>query len=477
MTLYQTLAQTFIDDILAQRRPEGSRLPALRKLAQQQGISLSTATSAYDYLQEGGWIYARPQAGYFVANRATSASFPRLHNDTLTPRDPKRYAPKQGYNASMAGFAPLGTSMLAPSLLPEKALQRTIKRITHRSAQSMFHYPDNQGLPSLRRALSQHFRDSHLAFSEQDLLITNSCLESVRMCLESITKEGDTVAVCSPCFSGLLDLLTTLSRKIIEIPVSQEGIDLVALETCFADQKVAAALLSTTHINPLGITLSIAQKQAIAALAEHYQTPIIEDDIYFELSHHKDKQLPAKYWDKAGYILWCSSISKTLAPGLRLGWCLPGRYLKSVHQRHSQTSLGVNSLTQACISEFIESGDYRTHINQMRPRLQQQVAQYRHCLHELLPSGAQISAPDGGLVLWIRVPGLDSQALAQQAAEQGLDIRSGACFSTHTTYDDCLRINCGWPLDEDVNGDNARHQLEKICHLIAKHPSVCNPQR
>lgn len=466
MTLYESLAQSFIDDIVSERLPVGSRLPALRQLAQQQGVSLTTAGKAYGYLEDRGWIYVRPQAGYFVANRSQIAEFPALSSHPLTPRDPSRFAPKKGYDSGLTGFAPLGTSLLAPALLPETDLTRTIKRVTKRASQSMFSYPDAQGLGSLRQALAVHFRDNHFPFNADELVITNSSLDSVRIALECLTEPQDAIAVCSPCFSGLLDLLATLKRKIIEIPVTHAGIDIETLETCFAQQKVSAALLSTTHLNPLGITLPAEQKQAIAHLAAKYQLPIIEDDVYFELSHQKDQPLPAKYWDKEGYILWCSSISKTLAPGLRLGWCLPGRYFDKFYSHHSYTSMGINSLVQACIAEFILCGDYRNHINKIRPILQSQVHQYRQFLAGHLPTSAQISAPQGGLVLWVRIPDLDTNQLADKAQKIGVDIRRGSCFSTHPDYNDCLRINCGWPLYLEVDGDSAQAQLQRLCQLI-----------
>lgn len=468
MSLYESLAQNFIDDIVCERLPAGARLPALRQLAQQQGISLTTASKAYDYLQDSGWIYARPQSGYFVANRSKIADFPTLSNPSLTPRDPSQFAPKRGFESGLTGFTPLGTALLAPSLLPETQLARTIKRVTRRASQSLFSYPETQGSRRLRHALSNHFRDQHLPSNEQEWVITNSCLESVRIALECTTQPGDTIAVCSPCFSGLLDLLTTLSRRIIEIPVTQQGLDLQKLETCFAEQKVSAALLSTTHLNPIGITLSAAQKQAIAQLAARYRLPIIEDDVYFELGHHPDKPLPAKYWDKEGYVLWCSSISKTLAPGLRLGWCLPGRYFDAFYAHHSHTSLGVNSLVQDCIAEFILCGDYHTHLQKVRPLLQSQVHQYRQFLTQHLPNTAQISAPDGGMVLWVRIPYLDTDQLATLARQQGIDLRQGNRFSTHPDYQDCFRINCGWPLHEDHHGDSALSQLSRLCSLIVE---------
>lgn len=467
MALYRQLAQRFIDDIQRQHLPSGSRLPALRTLAKQQQVSMTTATKAYEYLQETGWIYARPQAGYFVSGRSESVRFPALSRQKMESRDPNLFAPKLGYSPHQLSAMPLGTAVLAPELLPDLALQRTIKRITQRSSQALFQYPELQVQTLLRRAISEHFREEYFPFREEELVITNSCLEAVRLAVETVSESGDTLAVSSPCFNGLLDLLSALSRNVIEIPLSHEGLDLQALETCMAEGRVKAVLLSTSHINPLGMTLPTEQKKALAELAERYQTPIIEDDIYLELSHQKPTPIPAKYWDKSGWILWCSSISKTLAPGLRLGWCLPGRFQAAYFEHHSRTSLGVNSLIQASIAEFFLTGDYHKHLTKTRITLQNQLHQYRHLLQENLPSDAVISQPSGGLVLWVRVPNLDSQVLQDKAQKLGIDIRSGVCFSTHRAYLDCFRVNCGWPLYNKEKAPSLAHkQLRQIGDLI-----------
>lgn len=467
MTLYLDLAQRLIDDIQAQRLPTGTRLPALRALAQQQLVSMTTATRAYDYLQQSGWIYARPQSGYFVANRAEIIEFPALSNQSLARRDPRQNAPAQGYNRPSQGFAPLGIAILGPPLLPEASLQRTLKRVTQRNPLSLFEYASYAGSAALRQAIAQHFRDSHFPFHGDDLIVTHSCMSAVRLAVESVTQPGDTLAVSSPCFNGLLDLLSTLSRNIIEIPLNHQGLDLDALESCMQQQRIKAALLSTNHINPLGITLPNEQKQALARLARQYQIPIIEDDIYRDLGFQKHSPMPAKYWDQDGWVLWCNSISKTLAPGMRLGWCLPGRFYQACADFHGRTSLGTSTLIQAFVTEFIVTGDYRSHLQKLRPRLQQQLGQYQLLLRQHLPASARCSQPDGGLVLWLHVPGLDAEALQRQALEAGIDIRSGRCFTTHHSYRDCLRINAGWPLYHDDNQPSATHQqLTRLCELI-----------
>ncbi|BFM50727.1 PLP-dependent aminotransferase family protein [Marinomonas sp. THO17] len=466
MSKFQRLAEHFIEQINHQKLPAGARLPALRKVTKQHQVSMTTATRAYQYLQQTGWIYARPQAGYFVSSRIKDTAFPVLTQLLMEQRDPKKYAPSRGYNPYSAFFSPLGTSMIAPQLLPSTALQRSIKRVAHRASQPLFQYPDIQGDMILRSALTDHLRRYGLAFSSQELVITNGCIDSVKKAIETLTREGDTIAIGSPCFSGLLDLLTTLSRQVIEVPIGQDGIDLPQFEGLLKQGKVKASLFSTNNINPNGISFSNQQKQALAELAARYQTPMIEDDVYFELSHQKDVPLPAKYWDQQGYVIWCGSFSKILAEGMRLGWCHPGRYFSDYMRKHTLTSFGVNGLVQSCMAEFINTGEYRSHVHKVRYQMAQQIHQYQQVLSKSLPENAKISTPQGGMVLWIQIPGLNTVQLEADAQQLKIDIRSGACFSTHDFYRDCFRINCGWPLEPKAEQHNTHQQLLTLCELI-----------
>ena len=469
MKLYESLAQEYIDNIQVGKLSAGARLPALRVLAKQHSVSMTTATKAYDYLEEKGWIFAQPQSGFFVSNQALLISQP--HQQPQTPmfktekRDPRHFLPDMGYGRTTPFSCPLGTAMLAPSLQPKTQLKRAIKRSVSRLSDRMFFYPNIQGELLLRKALSEHFQKDHFSFSAAEITITNGCIDSVRLALESTTKVGDTIAISSPCFNGLLDLLVGLSRNIIEIPNTDQGVDLVLLESHMQDQKIHACLFNTTHMNPSGISLSIEQKQQLALLAEAYQIPIIEDDVYFELPHHGKPALPVKHWDKSGYVIWCGSFSKSLAEGARLGWCLPGRYLAVYLKQQQFTNYGVNYIMQVSMAEFMNAGEYRTHLNKTRFLLSHQIQQYRQLLQDVLPSTARISMPDGGLVLWIQVPNLDTQWLEKKAMEKQIDIRAGSSFSTHPYYRNYFRINCGWPLNETVNESESITAYEKVLAL------------
>ncbi len=468
MTLYETLAHRIIDDIKARRLPVGTRLLSLRSVSKQNEVSMTTATKAYDYLQQTGWIYAQPQSGFFVAGQIEKMSFPVLRVKSTQQRDPKHFAPENDYDPSSERFSPLGTSMIAPELQPSIALKRTIKRVTHRAGKNLFRYPNPRGENGLRQALAEHFRLKGVSFTVDDVVITSGCIDAVRLAVESLSQIGDTIAISSPCFSGLLDLLAGLSRRVIEIPIQNNGLDMDYLESIMQQGLVKAVLISTSNINPIGITLSIEQKRMLAELVARHRIPLIEDDVYSELSFQNQSVLPVKYWDKEGYVLWCGSFSKTLAAGLRIGWCLPGRYFEHYLKQHTLTSFGVNGLMQISTAEFINTGEYRAHVNKVRLSLDNQIHAYRRFLIDHLPNDSIISAPDGGLVLWAQIPNLNAVRLEQEAFKNGIDIRSGARFSTHHFYRDCFRINCGWPLDDTDDKTGTHAQLSELCQLANK---------
>lgn len=312
------------------------------------------------------------------------------------------------------------------------------------------------------QALASHFTHNGFPLNSDELVITHGCMDAVKTALQVCTQAGDTVAVSSPCYNGLLDLLSQLSLRIVEIPSLADGIDLDQFEKHLQQGNVQAGLFCTSHMNPQGITLSSTQKQRLAQLANQYQTPIIEDDVYLELPHRNQSPLPAAYYDDGGYILWCGSISKTLSPSYRLGWCRPGRYFMPYLKR----ALGVPTLIQYAIADFIESGAYNSHLKRTRYQLSQNKTQYLAYLSQHLPEGSRVTQPDGGLVLWIQVPNLNATELGKAAESQNLDIRIGPWFTESERYCDCLRINIGFAPEAET-----LEYLERLMALIKQHCS------
>jgi len=222
-------------------------------------------------------------------------------------------------------------------------------------------------------------------------------------------------------------------------------------------------------MNPQGISMTALQKQHLVKLAQTYKIPIIEDDVYIELAHSKVMPLPAKHWDKQGYILWCGSVSKTIAAGYRLGWCWPGRFSEQYFQKRKYCNQGVSSPVQLALADFISNGDYSKHLKKLRVAMQQHTLSYQNYLTKNLPVASKISSPSGGFVLWVQVPNLNGRKLLEQANKINIDIRIGEQFSTRDMYQDYFRLNTGFTITEANDTDNQEEvdkQLNKLMALV-----------
>ncbi|OEF25780.1 PLP-dependent aminotransferase family protein [Vibrio rumoiensis] len=441
MAKYKQLVDKFIQDIEAGKLVAEQRILSLRQFAKQHNISLSTAVNCYAELESLGRIISRPQAGFFIAPTQQKTLTPEWQPFTSHVVDiRKQHLPKTIKNG------PLGTSRLLLDDKAKLALERSFRRASKQMPTRLSNYPDLQGESTFRNALSSHFSHMGFSFSADELIITHGCMDAVKTALLVCTQAGDTVAVSSPCYNGLLELLSQLHLKVIEIPSIKTGIDLDQLELHLQAKTIKAGLFCTTHMNPQGITMSVAQKKRLAQLANFYCVPMIEDDVYLELPHHNAFPLPATYYDENGYMVWCGSLSKTLSPSYRIGWCKPNRYFKAYLKR----SLGVPTVIQLAMADFLTSNAYQQHLKRARYQLLHNKQHYLSYLNQHLPPGYRITQPDGGLVLWIQIPNLDNHSFALQAEEANLDIRIGSVFTESNRYQDCLRINIGFPLNDDI---------------------------
>jgi len=343
--------------------------------------------------------------------------------------------------------------------LLKNSLQATIKRVDF-----TLDYEHPQGNAQLRAQLSHHFTQQGFITPANQLVITNGCLDAVTNALEITSNPGDAIAVSSPCYSGLLELLSLLKREVIELPSTINGIDLTQLESFMAAKKIKACLLTANHQNPTGHSLNNQQKKKIAELATTYQIPIIEDDVYRELSHQKMPQLPIKYFDDTGWVLWCSSLSKTLAPGLRLGWCNPGRFLTTYTQWRKVKTLGVNQPIQRAVADYMARGHYARHLKRINITLISHVHVYLTHLKLHLPQNAQINVPQGGLVIWIKIANIDATNIVHLLSKNQVFLQCGGMFSTTDYYNDCFRINMGlMPDDETLD------QIKLLGEMIKQH--------
>jgi DNA-binding transcriptional MocR family regulator len=453
MAKYQHLTESLIEDISEGRLKPGDRLVSLRRFARQRGVSVSTAVSTYQELERLGWVQARPQAGFYIAEQSTSVPEPEWPSFKAKIASPSK--PDINMRSS---DGPLGASCLELPSATQKAIEKSMRRVMNQATSRLNSYPHRQGEVAFRQALANHLCQRGYTTHSDELVITNGCIDAVRTALLVSTNLGDTVAVNSPCFNELLILLSSLKLKRVEIPSNASGVDIEQFESLVKNKHVQAGLFSTTHMNPQGITMSVEQKQKLAKLAAQYKTPIIEDDVYFELSHNACVSLPASFYDTSGYMIWCSSVSKSLSASLRVGWCNPGKYLTPFLKLCQGTPIH----SQLMLADFIRFGAYAKHLKQTRYQLIENQSQYRNYLAKHLPAGSTITKPDGGLVLWMQIPGLDSKQLSVKAREANLDIRVGSEFTETQRYRDCVRINIGFNFT-----DKTKACLDQLIKLVS----------
>ncbi|ERS03483.1 GntR family transcriptional regulator [Acinetobacter sp. COS3] len=464
---YQRLADQLAHKIYQHELQPQQKLSSLREFARQQEVSLSTAQQCYELLEAKGLIYVKAKSGYFVSPRQYQSAIPDSPQFESMPRQVSNLdLQNQIQTASIQShLTPLGAIQLSPHLIPVDGLRRSLQRALKHCQPEDFLYCNKQGHMQLRQALSDHWREDGIYVAIEDIFITNGCMPALSLLIQQMTKEGDSILIPTPTFNGQLQMLAGLKRKIIEIPADHQGIDLERLESFMRQGAAKLCLLTANFQNPSGYCLSNEQKQHIAQLAEKYQCFILEDDIYGECSFQKERPLPIRYWDQQGYVIWCGSVSKSLSSAYRVGWFCLGQQLQHLRPQLMANNVGVNTPLQLGLADFIYSRGYREHLERLRPKLMQQVEQYRAYILEAFQGlPIALSQSEGGYALWLQLPksisGLELYYLAQA---KGINIVPGEVFGEDKRYQHFVRLNAGHALTEEI-----RQALQQLADWVRK---------
>lgn len=427
----------------------GDRIPSIRRMSLQQGVSITTVLEAYRRLEDSRLIRARPQSGYFVRAQAVEAA-PELKihcppdclrsEVTVSDRIVDVYT-----EASNPSLVQLGAATLHPNLLPLKSLSRIAIRLLRDQPERAHGYDFPPGSLELRKAIARRNLDAGSEGDPEKILLSAGGTEAIRLCLEAVTERGDAVGVESPTYYWFLEAIERLGLKAIEIPTHpRTGIELEPLEEAVERGEIDALLLVPTVSNPLGSTLSDEKKKRLAQIAGDAKIPIIEDDIWGELSYRPFRPRTIQSFDQSGWVLLCSSFSKTLAPGFRLGWTAPGRFFREVLRRKVTLTSSSPTLPAMVVAEFLANGGCDRYLRRVRRQLEDQVLRFSAAITDGFPEGTRLSRPTGGCLLWVELPdGVDARQLHDRAARQGISIIPGDVFSPTGRYTHFTRINCG----------------------------------
>jgi len=443
----------------------GDRLPSVRRLSQERRLSVSTVVQAMRQLEERGLVEARPQSGYFVRPPAMARREPeaRATPDGPMPVDISQRLVHVLQAGAKPGVAPLSAALPANELLPIAALHRLYAGVARRHPHLLetgSHV--HMDLPPLVRQLVRRSLAWGGPLAAEEFVITNSCTEALNLCLRAVTRPGDTVAVESPAYYLMLQLLETLGLKALEIPCDpRTGMSVEALELATRNGGVAACLLVANGSNPLGSVMPDERKRRLAALMAARGIPVIEDDIYGDLHFGDERPWPVKAFDDSGNVMLCASFSKCLSPSLRIGFIAAGRHKPAVALQKTITSGGTNPLTQMVLAEYLESGAVDRHLHSLRRTYRRQVESMQAAVSRYFPASTRIAQPQAGYVLWIELPeGIDTTRLHDRALRERLSYVPGELFSASGMYRNCLRLNCGNPHTPEI--DDAIRRLGRI---------------
>jgi DNA-binding transcriptional MocR family regulator len=471
--LYDRLADEFAGLIAQRVLQPGDRLPSVRRLATQKRLSVSTVLQALRQLEDRGLVEARPQAGFYVRRRARVPAEPAAGRRLTRPTfvGVNQLLMQVLHANEQPGVLPLGAAYPGPGLLPSLRMQRMFAKVARGrhdllAAGSCVRGNDER----LVRQIVRRSFDFGAALAPEEIVITNSCTEAMNLCLRAVARPGDTIALESPTYFVLLQIIESLGLKALEIPTDpRTGISVEALELATRNGAVKACLLVPNANNPLGCIMPEENKRRVAALLAERNVPLIEDDIYGDLHFEGARPWPIKAYDTVGNVMLCSSFSKTVSPGLRVGYVAAGRHHPQVALLKTLASGVTGAVPQAALAEFIEGGGFDRQVRHARRAYAAQVARMSEAVAEHFPAECLLSRPQGGFVLWVEMPrAVDALELHHAAVAEGIAFTPGQLFSASGRYRNCLRLNCGNPWSDEIEA-----AVRRLGELVRRRVSLC----
>ena len=297
----------------------GQRMPSIRALTRLYQVSLSTASLACHTLEDEGLLEARPRSGYFVRHKRRADIQPLSEPEPGRPVDA---APYVGVHDRVSDYVakcdshPLVANLTAaygsPEMYPSEALKNAATRALRQHPQLLVSAVDSPRDSPLRAVLARRALEAGMQLSASDVVVTHGCIEALNIALRAVAQPGDTVAVESPTYYGLLPVLESLGRSALEIPTSPKlGISVGALEMAFQTyDNIRAVVVMPNFHNPLGSVMADEDEARPVRLCERQQVALIKDDTYGALSHDDVLLLAAKSWNSTGSVIYCASLRK-----------------------------------------------------------------------------------------------------------------------------------------------------------------------
>lgn len=451
-TRYQQLADHYAAAIHSGTLQPGKRLPAIRRVADTQSVSVNTVINAWQLLEDRGLIEARPQSGYYVRAVLPGVEKKSRHRAQVASVSSAKLDLIEAVFAAQNHPDYTNISLACPQdgeLYPTARLARITTTLLRRNPLMIGKYALPPGSERLREEIARRALNAGMSLTPQAITVTHGCMEALQLALRTVTKPGDCVGLESPTYFFLFTLLDSLGLKVIEIPTDpQHGLSLDALELLLREKRINALIAMPGIQNPLGCSMPLESKKRLAKLVNTWQIPLIEDGLYDELQFHAPLSPTVKSFDEAGWVIYCTSYTKTVAPDFRIGWMAAGRFSEQIARLKAVSSMAESALLSETLAEFLASGGYDHHLRHLRRRYAANLDEARSLIARHFPAGTRATLPQGGFVFWLELPGnVDSIALFHRLLQEKICVTPGSLYTLSDRGAHALRLSCCYPFE------------------------------
>ncbi len=433
----------------------GAKLPSTRDLAKDIGVNRITVSRAFQMLENQGLIsskvgdgtYVRPQPG-----RTTVAMKPLVPADEesalsvwgpffVNPRSAPRSLPSVPPCKGDAGVSFVYAAP-PPDLFPANDFRHCVDYALKRRIHEVCRVGAANGLPSLKEYLIGWLAQQNIAATDQTLIITTGCQQSLDLTRKVLLHPGDPLLVENPTFPGAVGALSPSGAGLMELPVRQTRSDFRAFNTRGSQGRCKLIYVTPTFHNPTGLTMAAEERRLLTELAIQHSIPILEDDVFGRL-RYEGPELPPLQSLCPTHVIYIGSFSKMLSPSLRLGWMVaPRPVAEQITFAKQASDLHTGTLIQAAMDEFCRRGLMVRHLKRIKRVFRSRRDAMAHALQRWLGADAHWKVPDGGLSMWITLPAdLDTQELLNMAQQRGVQFLPGAAFYFRSATNNSMRLS------------------------------------
>lgn len=462
--LYRQIVDQLKELIATGKLPASAQLPTVRQLAIDLGITRLTVQSAYAELQSAGWIEATVGRGTFVSAQPPIQLRWSAITQSTTPAAVIGDILQMGQGQRMHSLASASPD---PALFPEAKFWACLEEQRTQTA-LIASYGPAQGDAMLRIELAAYLTERGILATPDEVLVVAGVTQGVALAAQALAQPGDYVLVEDPTYVGFLHLLRSQGLQPLAVHVDQDGPLLEEVEQIATAQRIRFFYTISSFQNPTGCCMSTERKARLLELAERYDFFIIEDDLYGLMAYDSAPPTPIKATDSANRVLYVTSFSKTLMPGLRLGMLMaPPAFRERLIALRIAADLGSPLLLQRTLATFLHRGEFRRHLRNVLPIYRERRNAALRGLGNCMPPRVTWTAPAGGLCCWLTLPRHHGMSdVPRRMVQEGWAVAPGSVFLTNGDGDRHLRICFGGLAVESIQrgvevlGLVIRQQLE-----------------